>query len=74
MDTTLAGASVYLRLAALAAGAACLATGALADPAGEGRAALARLMAETLLPETGGPKAGITRGAAGLAAARSLLV
>ena len=72
-DTALAGATAYLRLAGLTAGAAYLAKGALADPAGEARAALARFMAENLLPETGSLKAQILGGAASLAAARSAL-
>ncbi|GGD08001.1 acyl-CoA dehydrogenase [Aureimonas glaciei] len=72
-ETALAGATPYLRLAGLAAGAVYLAKGALADPAREDRMALARFMAENLLGETAALKSRVTNGAASLAAARIVL-
>ncbi|BDA83073.1 acyl-CoA dehydrogenase [Aureimonas sp. SA4125] len=72
-ETALAGATPYLRLAGLAAGAVYLAKGALADPAREDRMALARFMAENLLGESAALRNRVTEGAASLAAARIVL-
>ena len=72
-DTALAGATAYLRLFGLTAGAVYHAKGALADDARPERMALARFMAENLLTETAALKATVLRGAASLKAAASLL-
>jgi acyl-CoA dehydrogenase len=72
-DAALAGATPYLRLFALAAGAACLARGALAD-GGEERTALCRFFAENLLGETRALKDRVTGGAESLAIAAKTLV
>ncbi|VAW11824.1 3-methylmercaptopropionyl-CoA dehydrogenase (DmdC) [hydrothermal vent metagenome] len=70
-DKALAGATPYLRLFGLTAGAGFLAQGALAqlkqDDAEPGnRLVLVRFMAENLLPETGSLARAITGGADGL--------
>ena len=72
-ETALAGATPYLRLAGLTAGAVYLAKGALADPSRDERIALARFMAENLLGETASLKGQVVEGAASLAAARMVL-
>jgi alkylation response protein AidB-like acyl-CoA dehydrogenase len=72
-DDALAGATPYLRLFALTAGAAYLARGALAD-GGEERTALSRFFAENLLGETRALKDRVTGGADSLAAAAKSLV
>jgi alkylation response protein AidB-like acyl-CoA dehydrogenase len=64
----LAGATPYLRLFGLAAGGAYLAKGALASigdsaPQSAMRIALARFMAEQLLPDTAGLRLAVTEGA-----------
>jgi alkylation response protein AidB-like acyl-CoA dehydrogenase len=59
----LAGANAYLRLFALAASGALLARGALAVPAGNGHAALARYFSETLVDETAALCSTVTEGA-----------
>lgn len=64
-EAALAGATPYLRLFALAAGAAMLTRGALA--AGDGaRARLVRYLAENHLPETAALKQAVTEGAQSL--------
>ncbi|KQT54715.1 acyl-CoA dehydrogenase [Aureimonas sp. Leaf454] len=68
-DTALAGATPYLKLAGLTAGAVYLARGALADAGDASRVALARFMAENLLAETAGLSRQVTAGAASLQAA-----
>ena len=73
MDTALAGATPYLRLFGLTAGAVYLAKAALADTTRTERAHLARFMAENLLSETGALKRQVVGGAASLAAAHSIL-
>ena len=66
----LAGATPYLKLFGLAAGAALLSRSALAGGSGtEARAALARFAALSLLPETGGLTRIVTGGAGVLSAA-----
>jgi alkylation response protein AidB-like acyl-CoA dehydrogenase len=72
-DDALAGATPYLRLFALTAGAAYLARGALAD-GGEERTALCRFFAENLLDETRALKDRVTGGAESLAAAAKTLI
>ncbi|MBE7184870.1 MAG: acyl-CoA dehydrogenase [Methylobacterium mesophilicum] len=72
-EAALAGATPYLRLFGLAAGAALLAKGALADE-GEGRAALCRFFAENLLGQAGALKDEVTGGAESLARAADLLL
>jgi alkylation response protein AidB-like acyl-CoA dehydrogenase len=72
-DAALAGATPYLRLFALTAGAAYLARGALAD-AGEERTALCRFFAENLLGETRALKDRVIGGAESLATAAKTLV
>jgi acyl-CoA dehydrogenase len=78
-DEALAGATPYLRLFALAQGAASLADAALAanalmsagdlDPAHPGRIALCRFFAENLAPAAEGLEASIVAGAGSLAEA-----
>lgn len=68
-----AGATPYLRLFGLAAGATYLAKGALAGE-NSGRTALARFFAENLLSETSALKDRIVHGAPSLLGARSALV
>ncbi|KQT88051.1 acyl-CoA dehydrogenase [Aurantimonas sp. Leaf443] len=70
--TALGGATPYLRLFGLAAGAVYLAKGALAGEA-EQRVTLARFMAEDLLAETGALKRRVVSGASSLAAAAPFL-
>jgi acyl-CoA dehydrogenase len=72
-DQTLAGATPYLRLFGLAAGGACLARAALADPA-EARTALCRFFAENLAGETATLKDRVIGGAGSLAAAGAALL
>ncbi|MFD2237241.1 acyl-CoA dehydrogenase [Aureimonas populi] len=72
-DAALAGATAYLRLFSLTAGAVYLAKGGLAEPAREDRIALARFAAENLLTEVTGLKRQVLAGAAGLDAARRAL-
>lgn len=72
-ETALAGATPFLRLAGLVAGAVYLAKGALVDSARAERVALARFMAENLLPETASLRAQVVAGAESLAAARIAL-
>jgi alkylation response protein AidB-like acyl-CoA dehydrogenase len=72
-DAALAGATPYLRLFALTAGAAYLARGALAD-GGEERTALCRFFAENLLGETRALKDRVIGGAESLATAAKTLV
>jgi len=69
----LAGATAYQRLFALTAGNCYLAKAALAEEAGEERAALARFMAENLLAEVGSLRRQVVGGAASLEAARLVL-
>ncbi len=71
VDAAMAGATPYLRLISLAAGAAYLAQGALAD---HGRVALCRFFAENLLGETHALKGRVTDGAVSLAAAGKTLI
>ena len=73
MDEALAGATAYLRLFSLVAGASYLAKGAIADSDGEARTALARFAAENLLVEVGALKGQVLTGAASLDAARVAL-
>ncbi|MEC5289089.1 acyl-CoA dehydrogenase [Aurantimonas sp. C2-6-R+9] len=73
MDTALAGATSYLRLFGLTAGAVYLAKGALADTSRTERTHLARFMAENLLTETSALKRQVVAGAASLAAAHAIL-
>ncbi len=73
MDTALAGATSYLRLFGMTAGAVYLAKGALADTGSTGRTHLARFMAENLLTETSALKRQVVAGAASLAAAHAIL-
>ena len=73
MDTALCGATPYLRLFGLTAGAVYLAKGAIADSGRIERTHLARFMAENLLGETAALKARILTGTASLVAARDLL-
>ncbi|WP_185985206.1 acyl-CoA dehydrogenase [Aureimonas mangrovi] len=72
-DEALSGATAYLRLFSLTAGASYLARGALIDSDGEARMALARFAAENLLPEVGALKRQVLEGAASLEAARAAL-
>ena len=72
-ETALAGATPFLRLAGLAAGATYLAKGALVDGTRADRVALARFMAENLLPETASLRVQVVSGAESLAAARIAL-
>ena len=58
-----AGATPYLRLFGLASGGTYLAKSALMDAEGNGRTALARFMAENLVPETGALRLAVTEGA-----------
>ena len=72
MQAALAGATPYLRLFALAAGAACLGRGAVATKETD-RAALCRFFAENLAGETAALKDRVIEGAESLAeAARAL--
>ncbi|MCV3243803.1 acyl-CoA dehydrogenase [Mesorhizobium sp. ZC-5] len=73
IDDALAGATPYLRLFALTAGAAYLARGALAE-GGEERTPLCRFFAENLLGETRALADRVTGGAESLAAAAKTLV
>ena len=73
IDNALAGATPYLRLFALTAGAAYLARGALAE-GGEERTPLCRFFAENLLGETRALADRVTGGAESLAAAAKTLV
>lgn len=73
MDTALAGATSYLRLFGLTAGAVYLAKGALADTSRTERTHLARFMAENLLTETSALKRQVVAGAASFAAAHAIL-
>ncbi|WP_206455456.1 acyl-CoA dehydrogenase [Aurantimonas marina] len=73
MDTALAGATSYLRLFGLTAGAVYLAKGALADTGRTERTHLARFMAENLLTETSALKRQVVAGAASFAAAHAIL-
>ncbi|MEF2546581.1 acyl-CoA dehydrogenase [Aurantimonas sp. E1-2-R+4] len=73
MDTALAGATSYLRLFGLTAGAVYLAKGALAETGRTERTHLARFMAENLLTETSALKRQVVAGAASLAAAHAIL-
>ncbi|MEZ5871854.1 MAG: acyl-CoA dehydrogenase [Nitratireductor sp.] len=68
----LAGATPYLRLFGLAAGAAYLAKAGLAD-GNDDRAVLARFFAENFLGETAGLKSRVMFGASSMLAARQLL-
>jgi acyl-CoA dehydrogenase len=68
-----AGATPYLRLFGLAAGATYLAKGALGGE-NAGRTALARFFAENLLSETSALKDRVIHGAASLLGARSALI
>ena len=70
MEEALAGATPYLRLFGLAAGAAYLAKAGLAE---EQRAHLARFFAENFLDECTALKRRVVKGGASLAAARALL-
>ncbi len=72
ISTAFAGATPYLRLFALAAGATYLAKGALGGE-NTGRTVLARFFAENLLSETGILKDRVIHGAASLLGARSAL-
>ncbi|WP_394890736.1 acyl-CoA dehydrogenase [Mesorhizobium sp. AaZ16] len=72
-DDALAGATPYLRLFALTAGAAYLARGAVAGSSGE-RTALCRFFAENLLGETKALKDRVVGGAESLAAAAKTLI
>jgi len=73
-DDILAGATPYLRLIALTAGAALLARSAVVSAEGQ-RAMLARFMAENLIGETAALRRTITEGSASLAeGARELLL
>jgi acyl-CoA dehydrogenase len=72
-DDALAGATPYLRLFALTAGAAYLTRGALAD-GGEARTPLCRFFAENLLGETRALADRVMSGAESLAAAAKNLV
>lgn len=73
MDDALSGATAYLRLFSLVAGASYLAKAALADGEGETRTALARFAAENLLVEVAALKRQVLDGAASLDAARIAL-
>ena len=73
MDTALSGATPYLRLFGLTAGAVYLAKGAIADTSRRERTHLARFMAENLLGETASLKTRVLTGTASLVAARDLL-
>lgn len=73
MDTALAGATSYLRLFGLTAGAVYLAKGALAETGRTERTHLARFMAENLLTETSALKRQVVAGAASFAAAHAVL-
>ena len=68
MQDALAGATPYLRLFALAAGAACLGRGAAATKEA-GRVALCRFFAENLAGETAALKERVVEGAESLAEA-----
>jgi hypothetical protein len=75
----LAGATPYLRMFGLAAGAACLARGALASrpgasPEAAQRIATARFFAEQLAPETAALRLAVTEGAEAVLAADPQLV
>ena len=69
----LSGATPYLRLFGLTAGAVYLAKGALAETGRTERTHLARFMAENLLTETSALKRQVVAGAASLAAAHAIL-
>ncbi len=69
-DEVLAGATPYLRLFAISAGAAYLAKAGLADSS---RSRLARFFAENVLPDSASLKRRVTEGAASLEAAHSIL-
>ncbi len=79
-----AGATPYLRLFGLVAGAAYLAEAALAahaatkagdhDPAHAGRIATARFFAENLLPAAGGLESAVVSGAQSVLQAEAALV
>jgi alkylation response protein AidB-like acyl-CoA dehydrogenase len=73
ISEALAGATPYLRLFGLAAGATYLAKGALGGE-NAGRTTLARFFAENLLSETSALKDRVIHGAASLLGARSALV
>lgn len=73
-DPALAGATPYLKLFGLVAGAVYLARGALVEAGADERVALARFMAENLLAETAGLKRQVTEGAASLKAAASAVL
>ena len=73
MDTALCGATAYLRLFGLTAGAVYLAKGAIADTTRPERTQLARFMAENLLGETATLKHRVLTGTASIVAARDLL-
>ncbi len=73
MDEALSGATAYLRLFSLVAGASYLAKGAIVDAEGEARTALARFAAENLLAEVAALKDQVLTGSASLAAARVAL-
>ena len=62
-DDAQAGATPYLRLFGLASGGTYLAKSALMDAEDNGRTALARFMAENLVPETGALRLAVTEGA-----------
>ncbi|MEW9807019.1 acyl-CoA dehydrogenase [Mesorhizobium sp. ZMM04-5] len=72
-DRALAGATPYLRLFALAAGGACLARAALADPSPQ-RVALCRFFAENMAGDTVSLRGQVVGGADGLLAAGRHLV
>ncbi|MGO4841073.1 acyl-CoA dehydrogenase C-terminal domain-containing protein, partial [Rhizobiaceae sp. 2RAB30] len=73
VEEALAGATPYLRLFAVASGAAYLATGALSD-CSPSRVALCRFFAENLAGETASLKERVMIGADSLAAAGAALV
>ncbi len=73
-DDALAGATPYLRLAALAFGGALLAKGALAATDGGRWVALARFFAETFVGETSGLAATVVTGADGLRQAAAAML
>ena len=72
-EDALAGATPYLRLFALAAGGAYLASGALADDKPD-RTALCRFFAENMIGECAALRNRVTDGSASLAAAASTLL
>ncbi|MBB3998849.1 acyl-CoA dehydrogenase [Aureimonas pseudogalii] len=73
LSEALAGATAYLRLFSLCSGNAYLAKAALAAPDADERAALARFMADHLLPEVAALKRQVMAGASSLDAARAAL-